>query len=113
MFSVSFHVSILSSNGPLNALKLIACVVVMCWSSKAMYSSMPLKTEVPVSLYGSICKTTGSQPASMASKEVSMENSLPATSDCFWMRSTFSSSLRSKTVDKVQESSGWTFLPDF
>ena len=37
MFSVSFHVSMRSSNGPLKAEKLMACVVVICSSSRAIY----------------------------------------------------------------------------
>ena len=37
VFSVSFHVSILSSNGPLKAENDMAWVVVMCSSSNAMY----------------------------------------------------------------------------
>ena len=37
MFSVSFHVSMRSSKGPLKAEKLMACVVVICSSSSAMY----------------------------------------------------------------------------
>ena len=37
VFSVSFHVSILSSNGPLKAEKLMACVVVICSSIRAIY----------------------------------------------------------------------------
>ena len=37
VFSVSFHVSILSSNGPLKAEKDMACVVVICSSSRAIY----------------------------------------------------------------------------
>mmetsp|Transcript_9795 Transcript_9795/g.28894 ORF Transcript_9795/g.28894 Transcript_9795/m.28894 type:complete len:240 (+) Transcript_9795:2142-2861(+) len=112
VFKVSFHASMRSSNGPLNAEKLMAWVVVMCSSKRAMYSSIPRNTEVPVSLYGSICSVMGSQPRSIASNEVSILNSLPATSLCFCIKSTSSCSCKSKTVCSVQSASGCTFLPD-
>jgi hypothetical protein len=100
-----------SSNGPLNAENVIACVIVICSSSSAMYSSMPLRMHVPVARYSSTWSGTLCHAASIVSRLVSIENSLPAISEIFVMMSRLSASLSSNTSDSVYLGPGRTALP--